>query len=431
LELLPKQNDAVHFLVDEETTEILYGGAAGGGKSALGVLWLIQNCQNYKGSRWMIGRSVLKTLKATTLKTFFEISKRLDINEQWIYHQTESVIRWDNGSEIVLQELENLPRDKDFDRLGSLEITGAFIDEVAQIEFKAWQVVKSRIRYKLDEFGLMPKILGTCNPSKNWTYKYFYKPNKNKDMPDFRKFVLSLPKDNPHLPDSYIETLGQLDEASKRRLRDGDWEFDDDKSTLISYDAIMDYWNGSHIMIKDDDKRYLTIDVARKGKDKTVFRVWKGFVCVERKEIAKSDLRVVVEVAKELQEKYGITNSKTIADEDGVGGGVVDFLGCIGFVNNSRALNEENYVNLKSQCSIKMAKRIEDRGVIERCESPSIQELVTEEMEQVKIKDLDKDGRMGVVPKEKIKELIGRSPDDWDSIMMREWFELRDEIWAI
>ena len=45
-------------------------------------------------------------------------------------------------------------------------------------------------------------------------------------------------------------------------------------------------------------------------------------------------------------------------------------------------------------------------------------------MEQVKIKDIDKDTKLGIVPKDKTKEMLGRSPDDWDSIMMRYFFEL-------
>ena len=100
MKLLPKQEHAVYYLKDKCTTELIYGGAAGGGKSKLGILWLISNCQNYPSTRWMIGRSVLKTLKATTLKTFFETSTELDINEQWVYNQTEGVIKWDNGSEL-------------------------------------------------------------------------------------------------------------------------------------------------------------------------------------------------------------------------------------------------------------------------------------------------------------------------------------------
>ena len=54
-------------------------GFAGGGKSALGCLWIIESCQKYAGSRWLIGRSKLDTLKKTTLKTFFELASKLGI----------------------------------------------------------------------------------------------------------------------------------------------------------------------------------------------------------------------------------------------------------------------------------------------------------------------------------------------------------------
>lgn len=388
-------------------------------------------CQNYPGTRWLMAREVLKTLKETTLNTFFELSTKLGINEQWEYKEQRGAIVWNNGSEILLKELKYKPTDRNFESLGSLEISGAFIDECSQIVFKAWQVVKSRIRYKLTENNLIPKMLGTCNPSKNWTYKYFYQPKKKGDIVEYRSFIQSLPKDNPHLPSSYIESLSQLDEVTKRRLLHGDWEFDDDKSTLISYDAIMDYWNGQHVEIKADDENYLTIDVARKGKDKTVFRVWKGWVCVKRYEMAVSKTTEVVEKAQAIQKAFKITNSNTIADEDGIGGGVVDQLGCKGFINNSSPIydanakgGDVNYNNLKSQCSVRMARRIERREVSERCTDGTIMELVNEELEQVKIKDVDKDGKVCIMPKETIKGLIGRSPDDWDTIMMREWFVL-------
>jgi hypothetical protein len=466
MKLLPKQDNAVYFLKDDITTEIVFGGAAGGGKSALGCLWLIEMCQTYPGTRWLMAREVLKTLKETTLNTFFEESTKLKINDQWEYKEQKGIIQWNNGSQIILKELKFKPTDREFDALGSLEITGGFIDEIAQIVLKAWTVSKSRIRYKLKDFchicacekkttllesiqqdgvvipekwlcsnghetrGLTPKLLGTCNPSKNWVYKLFYGPQKKKEIAEFRAFIQSLPKDNPYLPKSYIDTLDNMDEKSRRRLRDGDWEYDDDKSALISYDAILDYWNGEHIQVQLDpkgieiDKRYLTIDVARKGKDKTIFRVWKGWICVKRYEMKISSIPQIIEKAITIQKAFKIKNSLTIADEDGVGGGVVDGLRCKGFINNSSPLNKENYENLKSQCSIRMANRIERREVVELCDDPEVIEMTSEEMEQIKYKDLDKDGKQGVVPKETIKALIGRSPDDWDSIMMREWFDL-------
>jgi hypothetical protein len=66
MKLLPKQEHAVYYLKDNVTKELIYGGAAGGGKSALEVLKLIENCQLYPGSRWLLGRA--KFIKRNNIK---------------------------------------------------------------------------------------------------------------------------------------------------------------------------------------------------------------------------------------------------------------------------------------------------------------------------------------------------------------------------
>jgi phage terminase large subunit len=126
MHLLPKQNNAVFYLKDDSTTELIYGGAAGGGKSAIGCLWLIEMCQKYEGSRWLMGRSKLSSLKETTLKTFFELAGKLGITDQFKYNAQSNVIYWNNGSEIILKDLFSYPSDPNYDSLGSLEITGSF-----------------------------------------------------------------------------------------------------------------------------------------------------------------------------------------------------------------------------------------------------------------------------------------------------------------
>lgn len=423
MELLIKQEYATYYLNDKETNEVLYGGAAGGGKSAYGCLWLISMCQTYEGSRWLMGRSKLKTLKETTLNTFFELASELNISDDFNYNAQSNVIYFNNGSEIILKDLFLYPSDPHFDSLGSLEITGAFIDECNQLSYKAWQVVKSRIRYKLTQFDLIPKMLGTCNPAKNWVYKEFYSPFKNNTLLPYRRFIQALPKDNPYLHPSYLQSLLQLDKNSKERLYYGNWEYDDDPSTLISQDSIVNYFTPTHL--KGEGQKYMTIDIARKGKDKTVFRIWHGWLCIESYRIDKSGLDVVVQKARDFQIKHSIPLTNIVADEDGVGGGVVDFLKCRGFVNNSQAIKGENYSNLKSQCSILTAKKISLAEMGELCNDKTIVDIVTEEMEQIKLKDIDKDGKLTIIPKETIKEMIGRSPDEWDSIMMRYYFELQ------
>lgn len=405
------------------------GEIVGGGKSALGVLWLIECCQKYPGSRWLMGRAKLKALKETTLNTFFELSSKLGITNQYTFNAQQNIIYWNNGSQILLKDLFLYPSDPNFDSLGSLEICGAFIDECNQVVFKAWQIVTSRCRYKLNEFGIIPKVLGSCNPAKNWTYKEFYSKDKRNELVSHRKFIQSLPTDNPHLPKSYLESLLSLDKNSKERLYYGNWEYDDDPATLIDMDAITDYFNPIHVE-KGTDK-YMTIDVARKGKDKTVIRVWEGLLCTYRYEMAISKVNEVVDKAKSLQAKHNVPTSNVAVDEDGVGGGVVDYLhGCKGFVNNSSPLKGENYANLKSQCSIEMAKLIQSRKAGEICINGDVQDQTSEEMEQIKMKDIDKDGKLTIVPKDVIKEKIGRSPDDWDSIMMRYIFELTPKFFT-
>lgn len=435
MKLLPKQKNAVFYLKDETTEELLYGGAAGGGKSALGCLWLIEMCQKYPGSRWLMGRSKLKTLKETTLNTFFELSANLKITKQFKYNDNYGTITWSNGSQILLKDLFHYPSDPNFDSLGSLEITGAFIDECNQVSYHAWQIVKSRIRYKLTKFNVIPKMLGTCNPSKNWTYKEFFKPKRDDGLPVHRKFIQSLPTDNPYLHPAYLQSLLRLDKNSRERLYFGNWEYDDDPATLIDNDSVTDYFINDikKCHIAAEGMKYMTIDVARKGKDKTVMRVWHGWLCIYRDSIAKSGIDEVVNKAKELQKRFGISPNHVIADEDGVGGGVVDYLRCKGFINNSRPIEVKdgssyvvpNFDNLKSQCSIKMAEKIRNRETGEICNDDSVREITAEEMEQVKTKDIDKDGKQGIIPKDKVKEMIGRSPDEWDSIMMRYYFELK------
>jgi hypothetical protein len=431
MKLLIKQEHAVYYLKDNITKEILYGGAAGGGKSALGVLWLIEQCQTYPATRWLMGRSKLKTLKETTLNTFFELTSNLKLSTSYNYNSQTGVITWTNGSEILLKDLYSYPADPNFDSLGSLEITGAFIDECNQISFKAWQIVTSRIRYKLNEYNLTPKILGTCNPAKNWTYSKFYIPTAAGTITETRKFIQSLPTDNPNLPLSYLDSLLALDENSKQRLYYGNWEFDNDPARLIDFDKIQNIFTNDFV---DAGDMYISADIARYGSDKMVILVWSGFRVIEIFTLDKSSITETAEAIKSLMNKHRVPLSNVIADEDGVGGGVVDIVRCKGFVNNSKALKEENnnveYQNLKTQCYYKLAELIQSNKLFIDCNNADTQDVITKELEQVKRDKIDQDGKLRILPKEKVKELIGHSPDYSDALAMRFYFDLKQTFFT-
>ena len=425
MKLLPKQENAIYYLKDDVTEELLYGGAAGGGKSALGCLWLIECCQIYPGSRWVMGRSKLKTLKETTLVTFFELISSLGVHDDFHYNDNKGLITYKpNGSIILLKDLFLYPSDPNFDGLGSLEITGAFIDECNQIVYKAWQVLKSRIRYKLKEFKLIPKMLGSCNPAKNYVYTNFYKPSKDKTLSVYRKFIQALPTDNPHLHPTYLQSLLRLDKNSKERLYYGNWEYDDDPTALMNIDAINNVFTNTFVRT---GKKYIIADIARFGNDSTIIGVWDGLRMIKIVELKKKPTTWVTSEIRNLQELYSIPLSNVMVDEDGVGGGVVDQLKCKGFVNNSSPLYGENFENLKTQCSYKLAEMVNASLVYADIKDLELTAKLIEELEQIKQRDMDKDGKKKIVSKDKIKELLGRSPDVCDMFMMRMYFEIKKQ----
>lgn len=428
MKLTVKQTRALEFMEDDITKELLFGGGAGGGKSAFGVYWETKSALRYPGSRWLMGRASLKTLKETTLNSFFQICKMQGMKagtHYKFYDNPKNIITFPNGSEILLKDLFAYPSDPEFDDLGSLEITGAFIDEANQVTAKAKGVVKSRIRYKLDEFHLIPKLLMSCNPAKNWVYSEFYKPARDGSLPRDKQFIQALLDDNPHISKHYRENLLSLDKNSRERLLYGNWEYDDDPAALIQYDKIVDLFLNDYVAKKRDGPRYISADIARLGRDWTVIGIWDGLTCFRIVILPKNKVTEAAAMIKRLAHEYNVPMSNVIVDEDGVGGGVVDILGCKGFVNNSSALNGENYANLKAQCYYTLARIINAGEMYVQTSDSDIRERLTEELEQVKQKDMDKDGKKAIIPKEKIKEIIGRSPDLSDMLAMRMYFELQ------
>lgn len=432
-----KQKIAYNYLMDNTTSEILYGGAGGGGKSYLGCMWLIISCLQYPGSKWLMGRSVLKTLKETTLATFFKVCRDNNIlaDDHFIYNQQSNLISFYNGSEILLKDLEYKPSDPDFDGLGSLEIAGAFLDEVAQITGKGVQIVKSRLGWMLPNGGeIKTKLFMSCNPNKGFSYSEFYKPWKENKLPDGKKFIPALSTDNPKLSKERLRNLNELQGINRKRLLLGLWEYDDDPNALMSYDNIVSVFNNTHIINYDDSKapistkmidgtilkeKYITVDPARLGKDNAVIMLWQGLRVYKLITINKCKLDVLTEKIKELSTKENIPRTNIIIDTDGVGGGVADYIpGSINFMNGSSPLHKENYQNLKTQCYYKLSEIINNKEILVECEIDEF-EMIKEELEQVKAKNIDKDGKKEIVSKEEIKNLLGRSPDYSDALMMR------------
>lgn len=428
-----KQFEAWQYLTDQETTELGYGGAASGGKSYLGCFWILAMCLAYPDTGWMIGRRELTNLKRTTLLTFFKVCSEYGIEPEkhFTYNQQNNIITFKNGSQIFLMDLGYKPSDPLYTRLGGLELTGYFIDEANEVPVEAINIVKTRTgRRKNEEHGLKPKGLETFNPDKGHVFMRFYKPWKEETLPTHRKFIRALPQDNPHTSKDYLEQLRNSDKITRERLLEGNFEYENDPTILMKYDAINDIFTNT--IIKRNQK-YISADIARFGDDKTVIYVWDDLEVVRCEVLTKTPVDVVADRIKGMASEYQVPFSRIIIDEDGVGGGVCDILsGVKGFVSNSTPISvgklsdeyRPNFQNLKSQCYFKLADFINTRKLAFKIDDMGIKSNLVEELAQIKRKDPDKDSKLSIIPKEDMKSNLGRSPDFADALMMRMFFEI-------
>ncbi len=271
IELSDKQTEAWHFLQDKTTNELFFGGGAGGGKSYLDVIWHIYRRQTYAKSRGLLGRAKINVLEQSTLITLFKVCELMGYEEgiDYKYNSVKNTIKWSNGSLTVLKDLFAYPKDPDFKSLGSTEYTDAVIDEVPEITLKAFEIVSTRIRWKLTDycecgctrtkkdvmyqkpeeveklgenakwywvckdcetetFGLVPKLLCSGNPSDGWVKERFVETDDGPvTLKPHQKFIQSLVSDNPDVAfrNLYAEQLSRLDsDYDKDRLLYGRWD---------------------------------------------------------------------------------------------------------------------------------------------------------------------------------------------------------------
>ena len=427
-----KQEQALRLLTDKVTKIVGYGGSARSGKSWIACEYLTMMCLAYPDVGYGLARRELKTIKRTTLLTLFKVFKKykLVLNEDFKYNQQDLIITFANGSQIFIIDTAYAPSDPEYLRFGGYELTGVVIDESNESPYEAIEILFSRCGFRHNhKYGIMPKMLEMFNPNKGHVYTRFWLPYKEGREPEDKKFIKALPLDNP---DPEVKTwldgmVKNASEVTKQRLVDGNFEYDDADDKLITTEHINDYFTNEHV--KPTGKRYITADIARFGKDSTVIRVWDGYCVVYRKEITYGSVTDTAKEIRSIANQYMVTMSSTIVDEDGVGGGVRDILNCHGFIANRKPFGKNNYANLKAQCGFHVAKLLSEGKLYERCENKGLETRIRQELDWLRQRDIDQDGRkLALVPKDVIKENIGRSPDDLDTICMRAYFDLGQKV---
>lgn len=421
LKLQDKQVQAAEYWINNVSEEILYGGSKGCGKSFLGCALIFSDALLYPGTHYFIARHNLNDLKKYTTPSVIEVFNIMDLafTDYCSFNAQDNYFTLHNGSKVFYIDCHFLPSDPQYHRFGSLQFTRGWFEETGQVDSLAIDNLSVTTgRWKNLQYGLKRKLLLTCNPNKGYAYNNFYLPAKNGTLPDHRKFIQALPTDNKYLTSDYLDSLGRLPDNERERLKFGNWEYDSDPNTLIGYDTINDMFTND--FVKSGRKRIIA-DIARYGSDRAIITVWDELILIDYLAFNISSMVEIQNAIFALKIKYAVQLSDILVDEDGIGGGIVDHLKCKGFVANSRPTNA-NYQNLKSECGYKLAELAGQIWI--KCELPDREiEMIKQELSMLKTFDADKDGKLRILPKEKIKEHIGRSPDWLDVCLMRCFFE--------
>lgn len=232
----------------------------------------------------------------------------------------------------------------------------------------------------------------------------------------------------------YLGNLNAQDPEEKARLMGGNWKVSRKGNDIYEHSKFIDIFSNS--FVEKTGKRFITTDIALKGSDKFVIYVWDGKVLIDFKIMDKSKGNDVIDQIRRYSFAHNVPESNILFDNDGVGQFIDGFIrNANEFKNGGKALDDEMYVNLKSQCYFKSGNAV---GRDEYYISPEVanrpydktmnlRERLIYERKCVKQDKPDESNKLAVIKKSAMKVFLnGQSPDLMDCFMMREWFEFRE-----
>lgn len=438
IQLTKKQWELLNAFNNNAITEILFGWWARWWKT-WGICEIINmTCIAYPWIAWLVWRREWDDLRKTSLVTMQKVL-RAHWLEEWIDYtlnmQTKE-LHYTNNSRIFFVPLKQQPTDMEFNFLWGYELTFAFVDEAQENSRKAINVINSRFTEKIKDYWLTGKVILWCNPDKGHLYSDFIRPSKEELFKKWRVFIQSLYKDNPYIDHTkYEESLKNADEVTRQRLLFGNWDYDNNPNKLYTTNMILDMWTNPQAK---NGTKFLSCDVARLGWDRIVEMIWDWdhLYKVYIQQYVTTDK--TVELIRQLEIEHWIRRSFEVIDSDWIWWWVVDQLRWARwFVNNAQAIQpieakyddtkRVNYKNLKTQCQFKLRELMEKWlvSIDERAfQNDSDKELFIQELENVMLKNVDKEGKIELESKDEMKERIWRSPDLLDAFFMKFYFNI-------
>lgn len=204
--------------------EVLFGGAAGGGKSYAQILDALVYALQYPGSRQLILRRTMPELERTLVRAALAVYPR----SVYRYSKSDRIGAFANGSTV---EFGYCDRDADVYRYQSAEYDVIRFDELTHFTEAMYLYLLSRLR---GVNGYPKQVKSTSNPGNvghAWVKRRFIDAGPPDTLLALeggtRQFLPARVTDNVFLmlrDPGYLRRLANLGEEERRRLLDGDWD---------------------------------------------------------------------------------------------------------------------------------------------------------------------------------------------------------------
>lgn len=214
---LPKQWEVIRdirtrFDYSIGTHEVLLSGSVGSAKSLLLAHIMSTHCLLYPNAHVGVGRRVFKDLKDTLLDVTRQHIDGLPVD----YHGTTGVFTFANRS--IIRPFSWA--DRHYKKFRSHEFTMFVIEELTENDDEEFYIeIYNRLGRRRD----VPEklLINATNPDdpSHWAYKRFFLSESPR-----RHVYKSKTRDNPYLPDHYIESLKEsMDPKLWLRMGEGEW----------------------------------------------------------------------------------------------------------------------------------------------------------------------------------------------------------------
>jgi len=285
------------------------------------------------------------------------------------------------------------------------------VDESSGVDDAVWGAIEGALSTSTDV-----KVVACGNPNspKGWFYNAF---NKHKSL--WNRMTVSY-RDSPNVSNKWAEDMilmYGIDHPWVRVKVLG--EFPNTlEHGLFNY-QMLEAAQVNKIVTTVDDAIVLGIDVARYGDNRSVFSVAVGGDVQSMKSYEGLDTVEVGLEAEYVAKTIGV--DYIVVDSDGVGAGTTDTLRkllkgqkkikLIEWHGGVNAVNNARFSNSRTELAWKMRDAVAEKKV-----SLPENEALLRQGSAVRY-DFDSVGRIRLERKEKLKKLIGESPDELDSTM--------------